>query len=195
MEDYYGRLELLNTELRRQLLEIDHKEKTDIVKLYLLDNLPDDKPTTDTHMKNSLYIPNGLILKKLYHGSKAQAKELHPSRQILLAGVEQDEEHSLYLARLVDEMAIKNVVTMISPDLPYFIKTERSYLEEWGKFISNNEYARKCKFYINPQPKTLEDICLNATHIPLVRRGLARSRTFLENYYSLQQENDITKVY
>jgi hypothetical protein len=32
-------------------------------------------------------------------------------------------------------MSIKNVVTMVAPDLPYFIKTERSYLQEWGKFL------------------------------------------------------------
>lgn len=52
-------------------------------------------------------------------------------------------------------MSIKNVVTMISPDLPYFIKTEKSYLQEWSKFIANNDYAKKCKFYLNPQPKNL----------------------------------------
>lgn len=68
---------------------------------------------------------------------------------------------------------------MVSPDLPYFIKTERSYNEEWVKFISDTDYARKSKFYLNPQPKKLEDICLHEHHIPLVRRGLARSKTFI----------------
>jgi hypothetical protein len=135
ISDYYRRIEALNLSLKKQLADIDHQEKTDIVKLYLLDNLPEDPPAVDTSRSDALYIPNGLVLKKLYHGSKSKAKDLHPSRQILLAGVEKDEEHSLFLSRLVDEMGVKNIVTMVSPDLPYFIKTERSYLQEWSKFL------------------------------------------------------------
>lgn len=86
-------------------------------------------------------------------------------------------------------MNIKNVVTMISPDLPYFIKTQNSYIEEWNKFITNNDHAKKCKFYVNPQPKTLSDICLNQNHITVVRNALSRSKTFLENYYCMLKEN------
>jgi hypothetical protein len=90
--------------LKQQLDQIDHQEKTDIVKLYLLDNLPEDQhdPAVDSLQKDALYIPNGLVLKKLHHGSREKVRELHPSRQILLAGVEKDEDHSLFLSRLVD---------------------------------------------------------------------------------------------
>lgn len=105
MGEYYRRIEWLNSSLRKQLEEIDNQEKTDIVKLYLLDNLPEDPPaveSTANSRNDSLYIPNGLVLKKLYHGAKSKANELHPSRQILLAGVEKDEQHSLFLSRLVD---------------------------------------------------------------------------------------------
>lgn len=89
MGEYYRRIEWLNNSLRKQMAQIDNEEKTDIVKLYLLDNLPEDPPAvgTTTSRKDALYIPNGLVLKKLYHGAKSKAKELHPSRQILLAGV------------------------------------------------------------------------------------------------------------
>jgi hypothetical protein len=50
-------------------------------------------------------------------------KELAAERQILLIGVEQEEEHCFFISKLVDQMGIKNIVTMVSPDLPYFIKT------------------------------------------------------------------------
>lgn len=48
---------------------------------------------------------------------------------------------------------------------------------------------------MNPLPKTLEDVCLHDNHIPLVRQGMAKSRTFLENYYCLMKENELTKVF
>ena len=63
------------------------------------------------------------MLKKFYHGPKSKVKELAAERQILLIGVEQEEEHCFFISKLVDQMGIKNVVTMVSPDLPYFIKT------------------------------------------------------------------------
>ncbi len=63
------------------------------------------------------------MLKKFYHGSKSKVKELAAERQILLIGVEQEEEHCFFISKLVDQMGIKNIVTMVSPDLPYFIKT------------------------------------------------------------------------
>ena len=76
---------------------------------------------------------------------------------------------------------------MIPPNLPFFIKTERSYLEEWEKFITNTEYARKCKFYLNPLPKTLNDGCLNKHHIPLIKQALSKSSSFLENFNLMLQ--------
>lgn len=41
LDEYYYRIERLNEALKKRLDEIDKEEKTDIVKLYLLDNLPD----------------------------------------------------------------------------------------------------------------------------------------------------------
>lgn len=37
--------------------------------------------------------------------------------------------------KLIQDFEIKNIVTMIPPDLPYFIKTEQSFIAEWQKFI------------------------------------------------------------
>lgn len=49
-----------------------------------------------------MYIPNGLIIKKLYHGSKQEIKNLPTNKQILLIGVEKEEEHSLYIGKLIE---------------------------------------------------------------------------------------------
>jgi hypothetical protein len=68
---------------------------------------------------------------------------------------------------------------MIPPNLPFFIKTENSYLDEWQKFITNADYAKKSKFYLNPLPKTLSDICLQKHQIPLIKQGLSKSKSFL----------------
>ena len=68
---------------------------------------------------------------------------------------------------------------MLPPDLPYFIKTEGSFTQEWKRFLENPDYARKAKFYLNPKPKKLSDICLPSHHASLVRAGMASSRSFL----------------
>jgi hypothetical protein len=45
-------------------------------------------------------------------------------RHVLLAGVEQnDEDHCAYLKTLIEKMKVNNVITMVSPDMPFFIKT------------------------------------------------------------------------
>ena len=58
---------------------------------------------------------------------------------------------------------------MVAPDLPYFIKTEDSFMQEWKQFIEKPKHAQKTKFYVNPKPKKLQDICLNSIHFSLVR--------------------------
>ena len=94
---------------------------------------------------------------------------------------------------MIEELGIKNVVTMMAPDLPYFIKTEGSFAAEWCKFLENPEYAKKSKFYLNPTPKKLSDVCLHRHHIGLVKTGLAKSKSFLETYYCMLKENEITQ--
>lgn len=91
--------------------------------------------------------------------------------------------------KLIQDFEVKNVVTMISPDLPYFIKTEQSFIAEWQKFIEDTDYAKKSKFFVNPKPKVLDDICLHAHHFPLVRSALANSSSFIETHYALLKEN------
>lgn len=45
---------------------------------------------------------------------------------------------------------------MVPPDLPFFLKTEDSFVDEWKKFLEDGNYAKKVKFYVNPKPKTLD---------------------------------------
>lgn len=32
---------------------------------------------------------------------------------------------------MIEKFKIKNVLTMIPPDMPFFIKSEQSYIKEW----------------------------------------------------------------
>ncbi len=41
------------------------------------------------------------------------------------------------------------VLTEMSPDLPYFIKTENDFSKAWEKFVKGNF---NYKFYISPKP-------------------------------------------
>ena len=45
------------------------------MKTYLLDNLPEDEEATvdKTPNNKNMYIPNRLVLKKIYHGPKEKA--------------------------------------------------------------------------------------------------------------------------
>ena len=55
-----------------------------------------------------------------------------------MMGVEEEnEDHCIYIKKLAEKMNIKVMMTSISPDLPYFIRTEKSYVEEWSKFLKN----------------------------------------------------------
>ena len=81
-------------------------------------------------MQPGFYIPNRLVLKKLYLGSSKETKiEEDPSKQVLLIGVESEEEHCLFLTKLMEEFEVKQLVTMVAPDMPYFIKTEGSFIQ------------------------------------------------------------------
>ncbi len=125
----------------------------------------------------------------MYLQTEKEALSEDPSKQLLLVGVNEEEEHCLFLAKLLEELEVKNVVTMIPPDLPFFIKTENSFLTEWKKFLEDPEFAKKTKFYVNPKPKTLEDICLHSNHFEVVRNALGRSSSFINSHYALLKEN------
>ncbi len=115
-------------------------------------------------------------------------------RQVLLAGVEQnDEDHCAYLKTLIEKMHVKDVLTMMSPDMPYFIKTETSFLTEWMQFLKAP--STQVKFYLNPNPKTLNDIMLQKSHLPYVLQGMTRSKSFYQTTYSLMQLNEVNFKY
>jgi CO dehydrogenase/acetyl-CoA synthase epsilon subunit len=98
------------------------------------------------------YIPNSLVIKKLKFGD----------RRVMLLGVEEeDEDHALYVKKLLEKAEVKVACTMIAPDLPYFIKTEGSFIEEWKNFIRNvRGEAKQARFYLSPSPQILGDLCL-----------------------------------
>ena len=67
-----------------------------------------------------MFIPNGLILKKLQFGD----------RKILLAGVEEeDEDHSIFVKRTAEKFDSEIILTALPPDMPYFIKTELPFAQ------------------------------------------------------------------
>lgn len=185
--------------MSRKLKQIKEEEKTNTVKIYLAENIKEESRNSSPIYESppgQFYIPKGFIIKKLYMCTEKEAKEAaDPTKQLLMVGVDKDEDHCLFLNKLIQEFEIKNVVTMVPPDLPYFIKTEDSFLAEWKKFLEDNNYARKSKFYINPKPKNIEDICLHSHHFQLVRTALGSSSSFIDTHYALLQQNDISKQF
>jgi hypothetical protein len=51
------------------------------------------------------------------------------------------------------------------------------------------------KFYLNPNPKTLNDITLNRSFIPHVLNGMTNSKSFYQTAFSLMQINEATHKY
>lgn len=65
------------------------------------------------------------------------------------------------MKKLLEKAEVKVACTMIAPDLPYFIKTEGSFIEEWKNFIRNvRGEAEQARFYLSPSPQILADLCL-----------------------------------
>ena len=90
---------------------------------------------------------------------------------------EENQEHCIYIDKLIQKMNVQVVLTALPPDLPYFIKTELSFNEEWKLFLTQSAYAKeKAKFYLSPTPKSLEDLCLQGDSIGLVKNSLRKSK-------------------
>lgn len=98
------------------------------------------------------FIPNNLVLKKLRMGEK----------RILFLGIdEENEDHCIYVKRTAEKLKIKTAVTALPPDMPYFIKAEGTFMEEWKKVLMIPGYAQNhAKFYLNPVARCLEDVRL-----------------------------------
>lgn len=69
---------------------------------------------------------------------------------------EENEDHCLYVKRLAEKFVTETAVTALAPDMPYFIKTEGTFLEEWKKVLMIPNYAKdKAKFYLNPVARSI----------------------------------------
>lgn len=91
MRNYVKRLSNYSSQLSLELRKIDVEENTNTVKLYLLQNIAEDSnhPVQEDkkHNQKKMYIPNGMIIKKIYHSRKADAMFTSVNKQILLLGV------------------------------------------------------------------------------------------------------------
>lgn len=54
---------------------------------------------------------------------------------------EENEDHCIYVKKIAEKMGSKVVHTALPPDMPYFIKTEHSFVQEWKKFVSDSKHA------------------------------------------------------
>jgi hypothetical protein len=107
-------------------------------------------------------------------------------KRIMMLGVEEEnEEHCIYVKKIAEKMRSTILFTALPPDMPYFIKTELSFGEEWEKFVTSTSYAKDCKFYLNPTPYHINDMCLQQAQKELVRDSLNKSKEFNEIYYTI----------
>jgi hypothetical protein len=90
--------------------------------------------------------------------------------------------------RLIEKLEITECLTMLPPDLPFFIKSEESFEAEWRSFLATP--SPNYKFYLNPSPKSLGDIKLERHFLPYVKQSMCRSRSFMESAFSLMQFNE-----
>lgn len=76
------------------------------------------------------------------------------NRRVLLLGVEEEnEDHSIYVKKMSEKMETEIMLTAMPPDMPYFIRTESAFTEEWKKFVQNSSYAKNhARFYLNSNP-------------------------------------------
>ena len=66
--------------------------------------------------------------------------------------------HASFLWDMMKAVKPKCVVTQISPDQPYFIKTQKDFYQTWQKFLQTGEGD----FLANPRPQSLQEVILNS---------------------------------
>ena len=101
------------TKFNKEMMKVKKEEKLNKIKNYFLRHIEEEKPTP-AQTSDLGFIPNFLVMKKL----------MLDDRKILMIGVEEEnEDHSIYIKKLAEKMGVKLILTALSPDLPYFIKS------------------------------------------------------------------------
>lgn len=68
------------------------------------------------------------------------------------------------------------MITPLSIDQPYFIRTTQDYEMAWQSFVKNNQLAYK--FLVNPEPNMISEVILNPDKRDMLMENFRTSRNF-----------------